>query len=186
MSHVKDRVWAATAMLALNLSLAIAHAGEWQLAVASRHMGDSPESLTRELDREADAYILAHGQTPYSVARGDAYHEINPGVIYHTDAGWYAGAYRNSEGGGSFAAGRSWDLTNRLSVSLGLVTGYDDAPVLPQIGVHYDVGMIRLSAVPYTTSAGVRVDLVERPNLGYTAERDGWGVVLLASVVFGG
>ncbi|HEX6707896.1 MAG TPA: hypothetical protein VF169_24340 [Albitalea sp.] len=53
------------------------------------------------------------------------FNNTNPGLYYRTDAGWTAGAYRNSLRRTSAYAGLTWDW-GRLSLTGGAVSGYSE------------------------------------------------------------
>src|SRR5687768_5347830 len=53
------------------------------------------------------------------------FNNSNPGLYYRSDAGWTAGAYRNSLRRTSAYAGHTWQW-DRLALTAGGVTGYSD------------------------------------------------------------
>jgi len=79
------------------------------------------------------------------------FNNTNPGLYYRTDAGWTAGAYRNSLRRTSAYAGRTWDW-GRFSLTGGAVTGYTEEvqPLLvPSVRVVTAHGMTaRVAFIP--------------------------------------
>jgi len=51
------------------------------------------------------------------------FNNVNPGLYYRSDAGWTAGAYRNSLRRGSVYAGYTWQYSH-FGLTAGAVTGY--------------------------------------------------------------
>ena len=65
------------------------------------------------------------------------YNEFHPhvGLEYNN---YLAGVYYNSEENASFYFGRDHEITDKLSIETGVVTGYTDEPLLPYIRAKYD------------------------------------------------
>lgn len=73
----------------------------------------------------------------YHFDRSKDYNEFNPGVYALCD-GWTAGAYHNSERRVSVYAGRTFDV-GPVDVTLGAVTGYSRAPLVPLVVPSYKI-----------------------------------------------
>lgn len=78
-----------------------------------------------------------------------------PGIYARHPSGFTAGAYRNSQGHGSAFAGWTWQTESRTwAITVGAVTGYERASVLPLVVPSMRIPMgdtgvaLRLSAVP--------------------------------------
>jgi hypothetical protein len=88
---------------------------------------------------------------------------FDPGVYARWGSGFTVGAYRNSECRASAYAGMTWDkpLTDRItgSITLGAVTGYRRAPVMPlmvpsvQIRLD-DAYALRVAFIPKVEKSG--------------------------------
>lgn len=85
------------------------------------------------------------------------YNNANPGLYLRTAGGWTAGFYRNSEWRTSAYAG--WTASTevagpvRAELTLGLITGYRAAPVLPLLAPSLRIGgdtgpALRLTLLP--------------------------------------
>jgi hypothetical protein len=88
------------------------------------------------------------------------WNDVNPGLYARFDNGVIVGTLRNSERAQSYYAGwsRDWPLTTRLDagITLGLITGYKRADVLPLV-----VPSIRLG---FTENVGLRTSLLVNPD----------------------
>jgi hypothetical protein len=177
--------WATAGILALNLALGVAHAGEWQVLIGSRHIGDTPQSLERDGIRHLEqrtgwqstgTYIVGHYAPP-------KYCEANPGLGYTNDDRWGVLVYHNSECGISVAAGRETPRWHGLSASAGLVTGYEGGAVLPFLAAHYTRGHLRVTAMPYVTHEAVGMRLPETGQEAQVIMR-GAGVAVALGFVF--
>lgn len=92
---------------------------------------------------------------------------VNPGAYVRTAGGWSGGIYRNSERGVSLWGGRTWETSRaafgpvnvRAAATLGAVTGYRRADVLPLVNgsLAFDLGgpqAVRLTLIPLPKSEG--------------------------------
>tara|TARA_R110000772_G_scaffold23327_3_gene62485 strand:+ start:456 stop:773 length:318 start_codon:yes stop_codon:yes gene_type:complete len=71
------------------------------------------------------------------VGLGDDYKYVHPQVRYTTEENYIAGVYYNSVGNVSAYAGHRWE-SGKWGLEAGVVTGYNQAPVLPFVKVDYD------------------------------------------------
>lgn len=85
----------------------------------------------------------------------DALEWVTPGLYARHPSGFTAGAYRNSQGHGSAFAGWTWQTdSGTWAITIGAVTGYERASVLPLVVPSMrlplsDSGFaLRVSAVP--------------------------------------
>ena len=92
----------------------------------------------------------------YHFDKSQGYNNVNPG-IYVVKDGWTAGAYYNSERKASAYAGYTFFKVFGvpIDITLGAITGYEKAAVLPLV-------------VPSVAWKGVRLSLLLPP------ERSGW------------
>lgn len=85
--------------------------------------------------------------------------DFNPG-LYMRSGRWQAGAYWNSERRGSLYVAYHFPLSQRVSLSTGLVTGYARSTVSPAVVLTYsfDNG-VRLVGIPPTpkTAGGLHL-----------------------------
>lgn len=96
----------------------------------------------------ADAWTL--GVHAVSVHNQSGYETLTPGLYARAPSGLTFGAYRNSHARVSAYVGHTWER-NGFALTLGAVTGYERAKVLPMI-------------VPsYLTDRGLRVSLLVNP-----------------------
>jgi hypothetical protein len=88
------------------------------------------------------------------------WNDVNPGLYARFDNGVIVGTLRNSERTQSYYAGwsRDWPLTTHIDagITLGLITGYKRADVLPLV-----VPSIRLG---FTENVGLRTSLLVNPD----------------------
>jgi len=78
----------------------------------------------------------------------DGYNNVNPGGYLVTPSGLTAGAFYNSQRHLSLYAGKNLPLYGPVSITLGAVTGYPMAPLLPLVAPSIKLGAFRLSTVP--------------------------------------
>ena len=82
--------------------------------------------------------ILALALTSHLGLAGD-YNEINPSIQLRFDEGFVAGAHYNSESTVSLYAGFRGEYQD-FFYEVGVVTGYENADVMPYGRVGYDLG----------------------------------------------
>ena len=79
-----------------------------------------------------------------------------PGIYLRTEAGLTAGVYRNSNGRTSSYAGWTWETEGRgLALTLGAVTGYAAAPVMPLV--------VPSARLPLAAGLALRLAYVPKP-----------------------
>ena len=104
-----------------------------------------------------DARAQTVGLHLASVHSAPGFNNSNPGIYLRTRGGWTAGVYRNSEWRTSTYAG--WTASTevagpvRAELTMGLITGYRVAPVLPLLAPSLRVGgdtgpALRLTVLP--------------------------------------
>lgn len=92
------------------------------------------------------------------------YNNVNPGLYVVYD-GWTAGGYYNSERRPSFYAGYTWEYRTKFltpGLTVGAITGYKRASVLPMIVPSISVGLTeqvsaRLTFIPKVEKSSASV-----------------------------
>jgi hypothetical protein len=107
-------------------------------------------SISFANDFTVDAHLKS-----YHTDRDLEFKEDNPGLLvrYQKETNWYyvVGGYQNSEDYFSFLAGGGYMFGKgflKSSVSIGLVSGYDYAPVVPMILGSIHIGIVNFHFVP--------------------------------------
>ena len=95
------------------------------------------------------------------------WNNVNPGIYYrHESPDWYknvvVGTYYNSERRQSAYAGVVYPLTDNIDVTVGAITGYKRAPVLPLVvpSFHFNVSGpwdARIHYLPKVEKSGAHV-----------------------------
>lgn len=83
------------------------------------------------------------------------YNEFNPGLIVQYDFGRIkigGGTFLNSFKEQSWVGSIGYDFSNKLSLNIGIMTGYENTEIkmyyLPQILLSYDLGFIKVGISP--------------------------------------
>ena len=88
------------------------------------------------------------------------FNEVHPYVKYKHDNNIIAGAYYNSEEEISGYVGYELDVTEKLSVELGIVSGYSSQDILPMARVTYDDKIFIAPAIEYDSEDADTVGVV--------------------------
>jgi len=90
----------------------------------------------------------------YHAKRDAGYEEFNPGVFARSGE-WSAGVYRNSVGRWSIHVERTWPrVIGPIDVSVGIVTGYPMAPVMPLVFPSMRIENVRVAYLPTFDKSG--------------------------------
>jgi len=96
---------------------------------------------------------VAQAQTTWGVHMlsahtGGGFRSVTPGLYFRAADGLTAGVYANSEGGRSAYVGQTWK-SGPWALTVGAVTGYRRAKVLPMLAPSYRFASgARLSVIP--------------------------------------
>lgn len=105
-------------------------------------------AMTFALMATAQAGTWTTGVHALSFHAHGGYEAVTPGLYARSPDGWTFGAYRNSQRGSSAYFGHTWER-NGFALTLGAVTGYARADVLPMVVPSYRFKSgIRLSLIP--------------------------------------
>ena len=82
------------------------------------------------------------------------YNEIHPYVRYESND-YVIGAYYNSEGRISNYIGYNYDMTDRTSIDIGIVSGYTSYDIIPMVRLIQDETFFISPAIEYTDNYDV-------------------------------
>ena len=72
---------------------------------------------------------------------------------------WTVGTFKNSFGDRSYLAGYHWPIIERVSVTAFGAIGYDEAPIMPMIGLRYSTNYVFGEVNPVFAMIGLTIPL---------------------------